>query len=435
MAHGIVVCPKDPSALFVFISSEDDLEITYNIAPSLEKKRKTLAPGAFTLKDLLSMVAHSCRSIKKDFLRHSIRATDCRNWRRPLAKKNQRKPRAILRPPFVTCLSFSDDFMARKKDELEKGTTAQDEESLETSFPEGGLRAWTTVAGSFLVQVYTPTHSAYTKVLSGALPTLNVSQYPRLLRQTLLDDVDASAISWIGSVSALLIFAGGLLSERLYDRGYFLLFTLSLFMLSLCKPDQYYQIFLTQALGVGLGVGASLGAVIHPIMLNRTLRGGNLGFGPAVRVSAGFVGGLLLIACILMHPRLPPPQTHLPVRKSVGRFVGDVPYLLAVAALTTFIASFYFPLFYLQLEAVKHASAGAAVLILHACYVKDDSGRGGFCCVVWVLRGNVLHHDHDGFDAQNRGVGLRIGFGFAIVGLGGLVGTFSQLEPLHSEAW
>lgn len=75
--------------------------------------------------------------------------------------------------------------------------------------------------------------------------------------------------------------------------------------------------------------GSSLGAVIHPIMLNNTLRS-HLGFGNAVRASAGLVGGLLLIACCLMHPRLPP-QPQPPFWKSLRRFSRDTPYVLAIS--------------------------------------------------------------------------------------------------------
>lgn len=53
-----------------------------------------------------------------------------------------------------------------------------------------------------------------------------------------------------------------------------------------------------------VAAGSSVGSVIHPIMLNNTL-GTRLGFGNAVRASAGLVGGLLLIACSLMRTRIP----------------------------------------------------------------------------------------------------------------------------------
>lgn len=51
--------------------------------------------------------------------------------------------------------------------------------------------------------------------------------------------------------------------------------------------------------------GSSLGAVVHPIMLNNLLHRveGVQGFGGAVRASAGLVCGLLGVACGLMRTR------------------------------------------------------------------------------------------------------------------------------------
>ncbi|KAJ6523323.1 hypothetical protein B0H19DRAFT_972898, partial [Mycena capillaripes] len=130
----------------------------------------------------------------------------------------------------------------------------------------------------------------------------------------------------------------------------------SLLMLSLCNPEQFYQIFLAQGLGTGIGAGtmfvprvavvsyyiqkrcaryghcyastgSAFGAVIHPIMLNNTLRS-HLGFGDAIRASAGLVSGLLLIACLSMRPRLPPSRTP-PFWTSLRRFRHDRAYMLA----------------------------------------------------------------------------------------------------------
>lgn len=67
--------------------------------------------------------------------------------------------------------------------------------------------------------------------------------------------------------------------------------------------------------------GAYLGAVVHPIMLNNTING-QLGFAYGVRASAGFVGGLLLIACLLMRTRLLPSESRtdfLVAAKKCGR--------------------------------------------------------------------------------------------------------------------
>ncbi|KAG1724358.1 major facilitator superfamily domain-containing protein [Suillus lakei] len=150
----------------------------------------------------------------------------------------------------------------------------------------------------------------------------------------------ASDISWIGSVQTFLLFAGGLLSGKLFDEGYFhhcigagsLVYLFSIFMLSLAKPHQYYQIFLAQGIGMGIGMGllflpaisvtshyfrrrraaamgvvlagSSLGAVIYSIMLNN-LFNGSAGFGWGVR-AAGFIDvGLLGTANLIMKTRLP----------------------------------------------------------------------------------------------------------------------------------
>ncbi|KAJ7131769.1 MFS general substrate transporter [Mycena crocata] len=252
-----------------------------------------------------------------------------------------------------------------------------EEEQTSTTFPEGGFQAWATVTGAFIVS------------FCGFGYTTSFGVYQDFYTREYLTQSSPSAISWIGSVNALLIISGlGLVTGRLYDRGFFyhllyggnLLFCFSLFMLSLCKPQQFYQIFLAQGLGSGIGAGlayvpsiavvshyfhkrralamtivtsgAGLGSVIHPIMLNNTLR--SLGFANAVRASAGLVSGLLLVACLMMHPRLPPSPTHASFWKSLRRLSRDKAYIFATIGLAIHTVGFYFPLFYLQLDAVKH---------------------------------------------------------------------------------
>ena len=155
---------------------------------------------------------------------------------------------------------------------------------------------------------------------------------------------------------------------------------LGLFMLSLAQRDQFYQIFLAQGVCAGIGAGllyvpsyavvghyflkkrtlamsivasgSSLGAVLHPIMLNNTFD--KLGFGKAVRASAGLVSGMLLIACLLMKPRLPPPQRTIPLIPAIKKFSRDTPYVVATIGMTIFAVGFYFPLYYLQLDAASH---------------------------------------------------------------------------------
>ena len=71
--------------------------------------------------------------------------------------------------------------------------------------------------------------------------------------------------------------------------------------------------------------GASLGSIIHPVMLNY-LFNRSVGFANGVRISAVFVSVLLLVACLLMRTRLEPPRNpadYLSIGKSI---IHDVPF-------------------------------------------------------------------------------------------------------------
>ncbi|KAG1748625.1 MFS general substrate transporter [Suillus lakei] len=216
---------------------------------------------------------------------------------------------------------------------------------LDTSdFPEGGVTAWGTVLGA-----------------------------------------------WIGSVNALLIFSVGLVSGRMLDRGAFyhvmkigcLLQCFFLFMLSLAKPNGYYQaslIFLSQGIGSGVAIGltnipsiavvshhfqrrraftmglvvagASVGSILHPIMLNNLING-RLGFANGVRVSAGMIGGLLLIAYLLMRTRLQPQSQAVSYTRVLQNSLRDHAYF-PLPRMAAFEFGFFFVAFYLQLDSRLH---------------------------------------------------------------------------------
>ncbi|ETW75410.1 MFS monocarboxylate transporter [Heterobasidion irregulare TC 32-1] len=242
--------------------------------------------------------------------------------------------------------------------------------------PEGGTQAWLTVAGAWLVQFCT---FGYSNAF-GVYQDFYVREY--------LTNHTSSEISWIGSMQVMLVLSLGLFTGQLYDRGYFhhlmiggsVLFAFCLFMLSLSHPNQYYQVFLSQGLGVGLAIGmtyipslgvishyfqrrralvmgiaasgSSLGGVIHPIMLNKLFHGPS-GFQKGVRYSAAMNLILLFIANCLMRTRLPP-------RKGGNMFAGtsafarDPPYVLAVMGAFLVILGLFFPIFFLQLDAITH---------------------------------------------------------------------------------
>lgn len=244
-------------------------------------------------------------------------------------------------------------------------------------FPEGGVAAWSTAFGSFLI------------LFCGWGYTTSFGVYEDFYTQHYLTNQTPYAISSIGSFNAFLGTAVSLIAGLLYDRGYFyhlvitgsLLQSVSLFMLSLAKPDQYYQIFLTQGLGSGIALGllyipslavvshyfkrkrtlvmtfvilgSSLGAIIHPIMLNNILNG-HLGFANGVRASAGMVSALLLIACLCMRTRLDPPTIPVNYITAAKKCLRDVPFLFALAGAFLVQIGFYYPLFFLQLDSIQH---------------------------------------------------------------------------------
>jgi len=209
------------------------------------------------------------------------------------------------------------------------------------------------------------------------------------------------------------------------------LYSFSLFMLSLARPNSFYQVFLAQGLGMGLGAGtiyipsvavishyfkkkralamtivasgSSLGSVIHPIMLNNTLFT-SLGFGNSVRASAGLITGLLFIGCALMHPKFPPPKQSLGFVPALKKFSKDSAYVCATLGLSIFTIGYYFPLFYIQLDSTRHGISSTlsfyTLVILNGCSFAGRLSPGffarrfgvanmiciaTFCCAIMVF--------------------------------------------------
>jgi len=155
-------------------------------------------------------------------------------------------------------------------------------------------------------------------------------------------------------------------------------------MLSLVQPGQYYQIFLTQGiiLGIAQGLlyipsmavvshhfqqrrtlamslvacGSSIGSIVHPIMLNY-LFNRSVGFANGVRTSAAFISVMLFVACLLMRTRLDPPQSRVSYLSVGRRMVHDVPFCIMGVGLLLFQTGFYYPIFYFQLDSVKHRNS------------------------------------------------------------------------------
>ncbi|KAJ6473642.1 MFS general substrate transporter [Mycena vitilis] len=248
------------------------------------------------------------------------------------------------------------------------------------SVPDGGVEAWTTIAGAWFVLFAT----------LGYLYSFGV--YQDFYTLEYLSNHTPSGIAWIGSFQLMMPFALGIVSGKLFDNGHFheveiaggIIFIFSVFMLSLAKPLQYYQIFLSQGVGMGLGLGltfvptvsitvhhfakrrglasgvalsgSSIGATIFPIMLNHLIP--KIGFASAVRATGYIILGCLVIGNALMRTRLPP-RSKRPnaVAPDIKSFFTDATYMWAVLGALLSSVGFYFPLLYIELYAVQHSIA------------------------------------------------------------------------------
>ncbi|KAI1790028.1 MFS general substrate transporter [Ganoderma leucocontextum] len=264
--------------------------------------------------------------------------------------------------------------------------------------PDGGRAAWLTIAGAWMIQFCT----------FGYLNAFGV--YQDFYTRDFLSHESPSNISWIGSLQLFLMYAPGAIVGHAFDAGYFhhiqiagsILHVLSIFMLSLTSRDQYYQVFLAQGVGVGLGVGmlflpslsivahhfrnrralatgiavsgASCGGVVFPIMLNHLFSNPKMGFASGVRVSGAVVAALLAVANAIMRTRLPPKRrSFFSVFNGdyMRRILGDHAYTTsAVGAFCTNLGLPLQPTSYASMiynrPAVSDARASIQLAILNA---------------------------------------------------------------------
>ncbi|KAJ6604009.1 major facilitator superfamily domain-containing protein [Mycena sp. CBHHK59/15] len=240
--------------------------------------------------------------------------------------------------------------------------------------PDGGFEAWRTVAGAWLVLLGTFGYS-YT---FGVYEDFYVREY--------LSNHTPSSIAQLSTNDAFLSWA--FCGEGFDDGGFHaieiiggIIFTFSVFMLSLAKPGQYYQIFLAQGVGMGIGLGltflptisivvhhfkrrrgltsgivlsgSSVGATFFPIMLNHLLP--KLGFAKAIRATGAIVPPCLVVGNLLMRTRLPP-RSKRPNAKSpdIKSFFGDAAYMWGVVGTFVSLLGLYFPVIYIQLFSIQH---------------------------------------------------------------------------------
>jgi len=99
--------------------------------------------------------------------------------------------------------------------------------------------------------------------------------------------------------------------------------------------------------------GSALGTLIHPIMLNNLFS--RVGYGKTTLFSAALVTFMLLTACILIRPPLPTSTSMPPsIVKSICRFYKEWSFIMLSAGSLFYTIAYYFPYFFLQLDASKH---------------------------------------------------------------------------------
>lgn len=227
--------------------------------------------------------------------------------------------------------------------------------------PDGGFQAWLQVALGHMIIFNT----------WGYINSFGVFQtyYTSALNRS------PSDISWVGSIQIFLLFFIGTFSGRATDAGYFR-FTLtvgatlevfSIFMTSLCT--EYWQLFLAQGLGQGIGCGlmfcptlalistyfvknrgiaiglvasgSATGGLVFPAVVMRMLP--EVGYGWTMR-TLGFITMATLIPCLLFFKQRLPPRTTGPIVEWAA--FQEMPYLLFAVGMFLNFWGLYVAFFY-----------------------------------------------------------------------------------------
>ncbi len=219
---------------------------------------------------------------------------------------------------------------SRKGSDLEQNLpSSPDDDSEKLDFPEGGLKAWLCVLGSFL---------GLTNVFGIVNSSSAIEAY---ISKHQLADFSASAVGWVFSIYLFISMICGVFAGHLFDvhgprififAGTILTFA-GVFAMGSCTT--LVQFIFAFGLVAGLGsavqmsaivgilshyfnrkrgiaiglatVGGSFGGTIFPIMLRRLYS--EVGFTWAIRIYAFVLAFFNIGALVLVSPRFPPRRT------------------------------------------------------------------------------------------------------------------------------
>ncbi|KAE9574040.1 Aspyridones efflux protein apdF [Colletotrichum fructicola] len=244
--------------------------------------------------------------------------------------------------------------------------------------PNGGLKAWLQVLGSFFIYFNT----------WGLVASFGTFQ--AYYEDDLLRDNSPFAISTIGSLQSFLMVFLGFIAGPVFDLGYArqLLWVGSLLIVvgSICQSlsSNLWQLLLSQGLCVGVGMGSlavlgvavlspwfstklpvatgiaaagsGVGGLVLPIMF-RSLEPA-IGFRWTVRTMALIALTTLAISIVSMHTPKASAQRRAWIDRSAFR---DVPYLLFVCACCLVFLGMYTPFVYVQKYALATETASPRV--------------------------------------------------------------------------
>ncbi|KAI5990673.1 MFS general substrate transporter [Pisolithus albus] len=235
-------------------------------------------------------------------------------------------------------------------------------------FPDGGMRAWSVVIGALLMSFGT----------FGWINSFGVFQ--TYYQQNTFQNQSASNISWIGSIQYGLIFIPALFTGRLLDLGYYngplaissVFYIAALFLVAECKT--FLQVILCQGVATGffagmlfgstpaivshwflkkrsqafgvLAIGSSIGGTILPIITQQLF--GKVGFKWSVRAVAFIITFAVIVANILLRPRLPPSNAKGGIFD--WRAFKNPAFACCVLAYNVSLLGLYVPLIYLDLS-------------------------------------------------------------------------------------
>ncbi|KAG2150667.1 MFS general substrate transporter [Suillus bovinus] len=214
--------------------------------------------------------------------------------------------------------------------------------------PDGGIRAWLAVFAQvhvYLMEIVTDVLDYSTALISfstfGFLNSWGIFQ--AYYEENLLVHTPPSTIAWIGSTQACLIlyalvYLPSFATGRLFDLGYFKIpfFAASCVLVActflIAECTQFWQLFLTQGVGLGVGcgflfspaivivsqwfskkrglalslttVGAALGSILFPVAAQNLIL--SIGFRWTVRVFGFILTVTMGTANIFLKRRLPP---------------------------------------------------------------------------------------------------------------------------------